>query len=288
MRLLLALVLLIPAGVWNPPAEESEMAFRYAGSGWRVAGSVQTFGEQIHQLRGHRISYPVDGTLGDADHSNRTSDHNPDSEGIVRAIDFFEWKPGIVDAVAETLRQARDPRLKYFIHDKRMFSSYISPTGIPAWTWRVYSGVNGHISHGHLSVIADSRAEQTHPWPMPGTTPTPQEDDMSLIARLMVVEAGAKTWLPDQAAIDYWMLRADNITNPEYAAEWRRDFEQMWAREKQNEWLQLRGHPHGAPLKGDKGDKGDPGINAGEGLTEADAERIAKAVVNDAEIVVGP
>lgn len=72
-----------------------------------------------------------------------------------------------------------------------------------------------------------------------------QGDDM-LTARLMVVEAGAKTWLPTQEAIDYWMLRADNLDNPAYAAEWRQDFEQMWAREKQNEWLQLRGHPHGA------------------------------------------
>lgn len=243
------------------------MAFRYAGSGWRVAGSVQQFGEQIHQLRGHRISYPVDGTLGDTAHSNRVSDHNPDANGIVRAIDFFEHKPGIVDAVAETLRQARDPRLKYFIHDRRMFSSYISPTGIPAWTWRAYSGVNGHVSHGHLSVVADSRAEGSHPWPMPSST-TRQGDDDMLTARLMVVEAGAKTWLPDQAAIDYWMLRADNITNPEYAAEWRRDFEQMWAREKQKEWLALRGHPHGAPT-------------VETGLSEDDV----KAIINGAEVV---
>ena len=73
---------------------------------------------------------------------------------------------------------------------------------------------------------------------------------MSLVAIMMVVEAGAKTWLPTQEAIDHWMLRADNLDNPEYAAEWRRDFEQMWAREKQNEWKKLIGHPHDAPSTG--------------------------------------
>ena len=76
------------------------------------------------------------------------------------------------------------------------------------------------------------------------------DDDMSLVARMMVVEAGAKTWLPTQEAIDHWMLRADNLDNTEYAAEWRRDFEQMWAREKQKEYLRLVGHPHGAPSTG--------------------------------------
>jgi hypothetical protein len=73
------------------------------------------------------------------------------------------------------------------------------------------------------------------------------DDEMSLVARLMVVEAGSKSWLPTQADIDYWMFRADNLNNPAYAAEWRRDFEQMWARETQNEWKKLQDHPHGAP-----------------------------------------
>jgi hypothetical protein len=68
----------------------------------------------------------------------------------------------------------------------------------------------------------------------------------------MVVEAGAKTWLPEQENIDYWFERADNLDNPEYAAEWRRDFEQMWAREKQKEYLATR-------EPGTKGDPGPPG-----------------------------
>lgn len=152
------------------------MAFRYSGNGWRVAHSLKTFGDQIMILRGHSTSYKVDGTLGDLAHSNRTSDHNPDENGIVRALDFYEDQPGRVDQVAEALRTARDPRLKYFIHDDRMFSSYATAQR-QAWEWGPYTGPNPHTTHGHLSVVADSRADQDQPWPMPGQT---QEDPMAL------------------------------------------------------------------------------------------------------------
>jgi hypothetical protein len=139
------------------------MGFRYSGKGWRVAGSLRTFGDQIMDARGHTNSYVVDGTLGNLEHSNRTSDHNPDENGIVRALDFFEHEVRFVDEIGEALRTSKDPRLKYFIHDTRMFSSY--PTSqFPAWTWRPYTGVNGHETHGHLSVVATNVADQTHEW----------------------------------------------------------------------------------------------------------------------------
>lgn len=141
--------------------------FRYLGISdgvtWKVAPSIRTFGEQIMELRGTTKSYPTDGTLGDAAHSNRVSDHNPDEDGVVRAIDIHEVVAGQVDEVAEALRVSRDLRLKYFIHDDRMFSSYASG-GIPAWTWRPYTGVNGHETHGHLSVVSGSIANSTAPW----------------------------------------------------------------------------------------------------------------------------
>jgi hypothetical protein len=148
------------------------MAFRYSGEGWRVAHAIRTFGDQIMELRGHTDSYPVDGTLGDLAHSNRVSDHNPDANGIVRALDFYEHKLGFVDGVFETMRLARDPRVKYAIHDKRMFASY-DAVGGPAWQWREYTGANGHVTHGHLSVLPtgdnDSRPFQLI-----------EEDDMPL------------------------------------------------------------------------------------------------------------
>jgi hypothetical protein len=146
------------------------MAFRYSGTGWRVAHSIKTFGDQIMDLRGHTNSYTVDGTLGNVEHSNRVSDHNPDDDGIVRALDFFEHVPGFVDEIAEALRTSKDPRLKYFIHDTRMFASYALP-GKPAWEWREYIGANAHITHGHLSVVATNVADQTQEWELNVMTP---------------------------------------------------------------------------------------------------------------------
>ena len=137
--------------------------FRYSGTGWRVAGSIETFGNQIMALRGNTDSYPTDGTLGDLAHSNRVSDHNPDPLGVVRAIDFHESSPGFVDEVAEQLRASKDPRLKYFIHDVRMFSSYATASR-PAWAWGIYTGMNGHVNHGHLSVVSTTVAEGVQLW----------------------------------------------------------------------------------------------------------------------------
>jgi hypothetical protein len=59
-------------------------------------------------------------------------------------------------------------------------------------------------------------------------------DEVSQALRHQVVEAGAKTWLPTQDAIDYWMNLTNDPTNPEW-----RDFEQMWAAKKQEEFFKL-------------------------------------------------
>jgi len=61
-----------------------------------------------------------DGWIGDARHSNRKSDHNPDAEGWVRAIDV-DADLGFRDEswyLADQLRLAakRDRRISYIIH----------------------------------------------------------------------------------------------------------------------------------------------------------------------------
>lgn len=156
--------------------------FRYKGAGWRVAKSIETFGNQIMILRGTTQTYPKDGTLGDAAHSNRLSDHNPDVDGIVRAIDVDENFNGFIDLVATRLRRGRDARLKYFIHDNRMFSSY-STAARAAWEWGEYTGPNGHNDHGHLSVVATTAADSSKPWdimnPVSPPTPDPGDEDLT-------------------------------------------------------------------------------------------------------------
>lgn len=62
-------------------------------------------------------------------------------------------------------------------------------------------------------------------------------DEMSTAAlRNQVVEAGAKGWLPTTEAVNYWLAKANNPADPE----WRSDFEPMWAREKQKEYLTIK------------------------------------------------
>jgi len=101
-----------------------------------------------------------DGWIGDTAHSSRVSDHNPDGHGVVYAIDVTQddaahtpTNPNddVAEAVAEFLRTNRNPAIKYVIWRGRMFSSYATST-TPAWTWRKYTGPNGHFHHVHISL----------------------------------------------------------------------------------------------------------------------------------------
>lgn len=131
---------------------------------WRLAKSLETLRSQINERYPGR-SKVSDGTIGDTAHSARKSDHNPNSAGVVCAIDithdldgkaadFDSWKFG------ETLRLNRDSRIGYVISNGRIFSSTTSP-----WTWRTYTGSNKHAHHIHISVKQDAAAyDDTTPW----------------------------------------------------------------------------------------------------------------------------
>mgnify|MGYP001562524195 CR=1 FL=1 len=54
---------------------------------WRVAKSLDVLLAQINALSPNRDK-SSDGSIGDANHSARTSDHNPDDAGVVKARDF--------------------------------------------------------------------------------------------------------------------------------------------------------------------------------------------------------
>lgn len=102
---------------------------------------------------------PADGTVASKTHdqNNPSSDHRPrpfSGSGIVHAVDVGELnEDGSV--LAEAVRAKRDPRLKYLIHEGRLFSSYNHVNGA-AWTWRPYSGYNAHSNHVHISVYRSS------------------------------------------------------------------------------------------------------------------------------------
>ena len=95
-----------------------------------------------------------DGWIGDTRHSHRVSDHNPDANGWVRAIDidrdlFKGSKPDVMPDLADQLRAAcrskSEKRISYIIFDGRIASPILN------WKWRTYKGANPHKKHAHVS-----------------------------------------------------------------------------------------------------------------------------------------
>ena len=123
---------------------------------WRLAKSLIRLRQEVNALAPMR-SKASDGSIGDAAHATRNSDHNPwvrdNGSGVVTAIDITHDPAGGLSAqnLAEALRAMRDPRVKYIIWNRRIANS--KPIGAaPAWAWRPYKGSNPHTKHIHISV----------------------------------------------------------------------------------------------------------------------------------------
>jgi hypothetical protein len=94
-----------------------------------------------------------DGWIGDTRHQARPSDHNPDEQGIVRAIDIDrdlsgKAKPDLMPDIADQIRlcaKSGDKRISYVIFNGKICSSK------KAWAWRTYDGINKHNHHIHVS-----------------------------------------------------------------------------------------------------------------------------------------
>lgn len=137
---------------------------------WSLAGGLVQLRREVDAAFPGRSTLS-DGTLGDTAHAARKSDHNPDERDVVRAWDCTR---DVVDGIdvaerlAEWLRAGRDPRVKYVIFRRRIFSSDIAP-----WVWRPYSGANPHEHHVHVSVQPYPVGDSDRPWGF-----TREDDDM--------------------------------------------------------------------------------------------------------------
>jgi hypothetical protein len=103
-----------------------------------------------------------DGWIGDTRHSARPSDHNPDAEGIVRAIDIDrdlsgKAKPDLMPDLADQIRHAAksDKRIAYIIFAGKIASPRMG------WRWRKYSGINPHTKHCHISFTKKGDADSS-------------------------------------------------------------------------------------------------------------------------------
>lgn len=155
---------------------------------WRVAGCLLVARDQ---MKAQHPRTPNPGFIGDAAHASRTSDHNPwvddpaSSVNVVTAGDFYHRPALGFDAgkFAEQLKASKDPRIKYVIWNRRIWSLARDDEG-----WRAYDGDNPHTGHCHLSVVAvKTRYDSTRHWalpilnPAPPTTPPKEADPLAAI-----------------------------------------------------------------------------------------------------------
>jgi hypothetical protein len=102
-----------------------------------------------------------DGWIGDDRHAVTISDHNPDSAGIVHAIDVdVDGVPmaRIVAWIVARCKNGQETRLQYVIFRRTIWSR--------SWGWnaRAYTGVNPHTKHAHFSARYADVAGDSTPW----------------------------------------------------------------------------------------------------------------------------
>src|SRR3990167_10271927 len=98
---------------------------------WRVAKSLDKLRKQVNALAPGR-SKASDGTIGDLrpaatkpDHTPLDHDHNPNTAGVVLALDLTHDPAGGCDAskIADSLVASRDDRIAYIIWNHQIVSS---------------------------------------------------------------------------------------------------------------------------------------------------------------------
>lgn len=130
---------------------------------WHLASSLEQLRAEVNALWPNR-STASDGTIGDAAHSARTSDHNPNSRGSVNAIDITA--SGIDTAQLIAAAKAH-PSVRYIIHNRQIMNRDIG-----AFRPRPYKGRNPHTLHVHISIYQSKTAEdRTQSWGLADATP---------------------------------------------------------------------------------------------------------------------
>jgi peptidoglycan hydrolase-like protein with peptidoglycan-binding domain len=124
---------------------------------WRLAKSLIKLREQLDAAHPNR-SKVSDGSIGDQSHSARKSDHNPNAQGVVTAIDITADPANGIRGDVLSRALAQDKRTKYVIWNGKIFRSYKPQLG-----WAAYTGTNRHDKHVHISVLA-SGYDDVSPW----------------------------------------------------------------------------------------------------------------------------
>lgn len=140
-----------------------------SGPGWLLAPCLKLMFDEADKRDPNR-DRTSDGSIGDAAHAVRESDHNP-ADGWVCGADIDDdndqANPG-VDLLRAHLVATKDPRVKYLIRNGTIWKAYEN-RGLPPWTPQVYTGLNDHSHHLHISVwnTTEARNDLSPWWPKP-------------------------------------------------------------------------------------------------------------------------
>ncbi len=171
---------------------------------WRLSPCLVRLVDETDELYPSR-SIASDGSIGDAAHAARESDHNPSAPrppGYVDAVDLTDDDMHGCDVgrLAAHLVATRDPRVKYLIHKGTIWASY----GSSAWQPRPYTGINAHEKHLHVSILAGTRYSTATWWPR--TQPAKDVEDMTTDEMISALNAAAKA-----GKLDPFFLRQRQI-----------------------------------------------------------------------------
>lgn len=133
---------------------------------WRLAYALEDLrAEVLERWPGTTVW-----TIGDQDHASRASDHNPNQEDVVCAVDVLGREKA--HTIWHHLLDRRDHRTKYMIFDRQIVSSTRSP-----WQVRRYGGRNPHSDHIHVSVGRGPDGRSTGPYDERGPWGLTQDPD---------------------------------------------------------------------------------------------------------------
>ncbi len=167
-------------------------------SDWFLAPSLDALRDEV-DARWPNRSTVSDGTIGDAAHSARVSQHNPNDDpndavpdGAVTAIDITSTNATLRDAVLEAA--IGDDRVWYVINRGHIWSR------THGWAKQDYDGSNPHNGHIHISLRQTGSAvkdrsswgiRKSAPAPKPEPKPEPSEQR---IAKLSPRTKPGKRW----------------------------------------------------------------------------------------------